>query len=171
MFSLLTKTMSQTTPSESIYNIKINSLDGKPVDLSVYKGKYILFVNVASKCGFTGQYEDLQKLYDTHKENLMIIGVPCNQFGGQEPGTASEIEQFCSLNYGVSFLMTEKVDVKGKNQHPLYQWLTSEAKNGKTNSSVKWNFQKYLIDRNGHLIDYYFSITNPMSDKIIKHLK
>ena len=89
MFSLLTKTMSQTTPSESIYNIKINSLDGKPVDLSVYKGKYILFVNVASKCGFTGQYEDLQKLYDTHKENLMIIGVPCNQFGGQEPGTAS----------------------------------------------------------------------------------
>lgn len=171
MFSLLTKTMSQTTPSESIYNIKINSLDGKPVDLSVYKGKYILFVNVASKCGFTGQYEDLQKLYDTHKENLMIIGVPCNQFGGQEPGTASEIEQFCSLNYGVSFLMTEKVDVKGKNQHPLYQWLTSEAKNGKTNSSVKWNFQKYLIDRNGNLIDYYFSITNPLSDKIIKHLK
>ena len=171
MFSLLTKTMSQTTPSESIYNIKINSLDGKPVDLSIYKGKYILFVNVASKCGFTGQYEDLQKLYDTYKENLMIIGVPCNQFGGQEPGTASEIEQFCSLNYGVSFLMTEKVDVKGKNQQPLYQWLTSEAKNGKTNSSVKWNFQKYLIDRNGHLIDYYFSITNPMSDKIIKHLK
>ncbi|WP_445956960.1 glutathione peroxidase [Yeosuana sp.] len=171
MFSLLTKTMSQTTPSESIYNIKINSLDGKPVDLSVYKGKYILFVNVASKCGFTGQYEDLQKLYDTHKENLMIIGVPCNQFGGQEPGTASEIEQFCSLNYGVSFLMTEKVDVKGKNQHPLYQWLTSEAKNGKTNSSVKWNFQKYLIDRSGNLIDYYFSITNPLSDKIIKHLK
>ena len=114
MFSLLTKTMSQTTPSESIYNIKINSLDGKPVDLSIYKGKYILFVNVASKCGFTGQYEDLQKLYDTYKENLMIIGVPCNQFGGQEPGTASDIQQFCSLNYGVSFLMTEKVDVKGK---------------------------------------------------------
>ena len=171
MCSLLTKTMSQTTPSESIYNIKINSLDGKPVDLSIYKGKYILFVNVASKCGFTGQYEDLQKLYDTYKENLMIIGVPCNQFGGQEPGTASDIQQFCSLNYGVSFLMTEKVDVKGKNQHPLYQWLTTKAKNGKTNSSVKWNFQKYLIDRNGHLIDYYFSITNPMSDKIIKHLK
>lgn len=171
MFSLLTNTMSQTTPSESIYNIKINSLDGKPIDLSIYKGKYILFVNVASKCGFTGQYEDLQKLYDTHKENLMIIGVPCNQFGGQEPGTASDIQQFCSLNYGVSFLMTEKVDVKGKNQHPLYQWLTSEAKNGKTNSSVKWNFQKYLIDRNGNLVDYYFSITNPLSDKIIKHLK
>ena len=100
----------------------------------------------------------------------MIIGVPCNQFGNQEPGTAQEIQSFCQVNYGVSFLMTEKVDVKGKNQHPLYQWLTDQAKNGQSNSTVKWNFQKYLIGTNGHLVDYYFSITNPMSDKITKHL-
>jgi glutathione peroxidase len=171
MLSIFSKFNAQTTPSESIYDIKINSLEGKPIDLSVYKGKYILFVNVASECGFTGQYEDLQKLYDKYKENLMIIGVPCNQFGGQEPGTAAQIQSFCQTNYGVTFVMTEKVDVKGSNQHPLYQWLTKKSKNGKTDSSVKWNFQKYLVDTKGNLTDYYFSITNPMSDKITKHLK
>ncbi len=170
MFSIFNKTMSQTAPTESIYDIKINSLAGQPIHLTDYKGKYILFVNVASKCGFTGQYEDLQKLYDKYQNKLMIIGVPCNQFGNQEPGTPREIESFCQVNYGVSFLMTEKVDVKGKNQHPLYQWLTDQAKNGRSSSTVKWNFQKYLIDTKGHLIDYYFSITNPMSDKISKHL-
>ena len=155
----------------SIYEIKINALNGEPINLSDYKNKYILFVNVASKCGFTGQYEDLQKLYDTHKDKLMIIGVPCNQFGGQEPGTVKEIQTFCQANYGVTFLMTEKVDVKGKNQHPLYQWLTQQEKNGSSSSSVKWNFQKYLVGKKGELIDYYFSITNPLSDKIINHIK
>lgn len=162
--------MTQTTPSESIYDIKINSLAGQPINLTDYQGKYILFVNVASKCGFTGQYEDLQKLYDKYQDKLMIIGVPCNQFGSQEPGTAEEILSFCEVNYGVSFLMTEKVDVKGNKQHPLYQWLTNKSKNAKTDSTVKWNFQKYLIDKDGKMIDYYFSITNPMSDKITKHL-
>ena len=170
MFSIFNKSMTQTSPSESIYDIKINSLAGQPINLSDYKGKYILFVNVASKCGFTGQYEDLQKLYDKYQDKLMIIGVPCNQFGNQEPGTAQEIESFCQVNYGVSFLMTEKVDVKGKNQHPLYQWLTDQAKNGQSNSTVKWNFQKYLINDEGFLVDYYFSMTSPTSDKITKHL-
>jgi len=170
MFSIFNKSMTQTSPTESIYDIKINSLAGQPINLSDYKGKYILFVNVASKCGFTGQYEDLQKLYDKYQDKLMIIGVPCNQFGSQEPGTAQEIQSFCQVNYGVSFLMTEKVDVKGKNQHPLYQWLTNQAKNGKSSSTVKWNFQKYLVGTDGHLVDYYFSITNPLSDKITKHL-
>ncbi|MEJ2113788.1 MAG: glutathione peroxidase [Flavobacteriaceae bacterium] len=136
-----------------------------------YKGKYILFVNVASECGFTGQYEDLQKLYDTYQDKLMIIGVPCNQFGGQEPGSASEIQTFCKVNYGVTFLLTEKVDVKGDNQHPLYQWLTQKSKNGSSNSTVKWNFQKYLVGKEGQLLDYYFSITKPLSDKITKYLK
>jgi len=169
MFSLFSKP--KTTPMESIYSIKINALNGNPINLSDYKGKYILFVNVASECGFTGQYEDLQKLYETYQDKLMIIGVPCNQFGGQEPGSASEIQEFCKLNYGVTFLITEKVDVKGNNQHPLYQWLTQQSKNGSSSSSVKWNFQKYLVSKDGELIDYYFSITTPLSDKITKHLK
>ena len=101
----------------------------------------------------------------------MVVGVPCNQFGKQEPGNASEIQEFCEMNYGVSFLMTEKIDVKGDNQHPLYAWLTSKSLNGNKTSSVKWNFQKYLVDKNGDLIDYYFSITKPTSSKIINHLK
>ena len=154
----------------NLYDIKIDSLQGKPVDLSHYKGRKILFVNVASKCGFTPQYRDLQKLYDEYQDNLMIIGVPCNQFGKQEPGTSNEIQEFCQVNYGVSFLITEKVDVKGSQQHPLYSWLTQKVNNGKKSSSVKWNFQKYLVDENGQLIDYYYSITKPTSKKITKHL-
>src|SRR5690606_15850026 len=143
-----TKSMSQTK-SQSIYDIKLTGLNGSPIDLNTFKGKHILFVNVASKCGFTGQYAELQKLYDTHKGNLMIIGAPCNQFANQESGTAKEIQAFCEANYGVTFLMTEKLDVKGDNQHPLYQWLTKASKNGKIDSEVKWNFQKYLIDEKG----------------------
>ena len=130
----------------SLYDIKINAIDGTPIDLNNYKGKYLLFVNVASECGFTGQYEDLQKLYDTYQDKLMVIGVPCNQFGGQEPGTSESIQSFCKKNYGVTFLITEKVDVKGKNQHPLYQWLTDKDLNGVENTSVKWNFHKYLVN-------------------------
>jgi len=171
MFSLFTKSQKKADPTASIYNIKINVLNGEPIQLSDYKDKYILFVNVASKCGFTGQYEDLQKLYETYKDKLMVIGVPCNQFGGQEPGSSSEIQTFCKVNYGVTFLMTEKIDVKGKNQHPLYQWLTQKSKNGNSSSSVKWNFQKYLIGKNGHLLNYYYSATKPLSNKITKYLK
>ncbi len=157
--------------TNSIYNIKINSLQGKAVDLSVFKGKYLLFVNVASKCGFTPQYKDLQELSDSYKNNLVVIGVPCNQFGKQEPGNSNDIQDFCEVNYGVSFLITEKIDVKGNNQHPLYTWLTSKKMNGKKSSSVKWNFQKYVVDKDGKLIDYYFSLTKPLSSKITKHLK
>jgi len=170
MFSLFTKSQSKNPPSESIYDIEINALDGKSINLSDFKGKYILFVNVASECGFTGQYEDLQKLYETYKNELMIIGVPCNQFGGQEPGSATEIQQFCKVNYGVTFLMTEKVDVKGPNQHPLYNWLTQKSKNGSSSSSVKWNFQKYLVGKDGQLLDFFYSVTTPLSDKITKYL-
>ncbi len=155
----------------NIYDIKINSLQGKPIDLSAYKNKFLLFVNVASKCGFTPQYKDLEELHKTYKDNLVVIGVPCNQFGSQEPGNANEIEEFCEVNYGVSFLITEKVDVKGTSQHPLFSWLTNKDYNGTKSSSVKWNFQKYLVDKDGKLIDYYFSITKPLSSKITKHLK
>lgn len=165
------KTNKSMQASASLYDISINSLTGEAIDLSSFKGKKILIVNTASECGFTGQYEGLQELYNTYKDKLVVIGVPCNQFGGQEPGTATEIQSFCKQNYGVTFLMTEKVDVKGENQHPLYKWLTSKELNGVSSSSVKWNFQKYLIDEKGNLIDYYYSITSPTSTKITKHLK
>lgn len=154
----------------NIYDIEMNSLQNNPIQLSDFKGKHILFVNVASKCGFTPQYKDLEKLHQEYKNNLVVIGVPCNQFGKQEPGNADEIEEFCQVNYGVSFLITEKVDVKGANQHPLYTWLTSKDLNGKKSSSVKWNFQKYFISPEGEFIDYFFSITKPTSSKITKHL-
>lgn len=152
----------------SIYDININALDGSPIDLKTFQGKFILFVNVASECGFTNQYEGLQKLFDTYKDDLMVIGVPCNQFGQQEPGNSEQIKSFCQKNYGVTFLMTEKINVKGKDKHPLYEWLTNKDLNGKNNTSVKWNFQKYVIGRNGEYIDYFYSMTKPMSSKITK---
>jgi len=161
---------SKETNKQSIYDIAINALDGQPISLSEFKGKNILFVNVASECGFTKQYKELQKLSDSYPEKLVVIGSPCNQFGKQEPGDASQIQEFCELNFGVKFLLTEKINVKGSKQHPLYKWLTSKNLNGKKDSSVKWNFQKYLVDDKGNLIDYYFSITTPMSSKITKHL-
>ncbi len=169
-FSFL-KCSGQSASSQSLYDITISNIDGQPIHLSDYKGKKILFVNVASECGFTGQYEDLQTLYDTYKDKLVVIGVPCNQFGGQEPGSAETIKSFCQKNYGVTFLITEKVDVKGDNRHPLYAWLTQKSLNGKENTSVKWNFQKYLVDENGQYVDYYLSVTKPLSAKITNHLK
>jgi glutathione peroxidase len=156
--------------SKSIYDISINGLMGEKIDLSEFKGKKILFVNVASKCGFTPQYTDLQKLHKTYGEKLVLIGVPCNQFGKQEPGEAEEIQSFCEKNYGVDFLMTEKIDVKGDNQHPLYKWLTVKENNGVKSSSVKWNFQKYLVDEEGQYLDFYYSSTKPLSSKILKYL-
>ena len=166
----ITNKSSKMSSKKSIYDIEINSLQGKPINLSLFKGKKILFVNVASKCGFTPQYKELQKLHNIYEESLVVIGVPCNQFGKQEPGNSSEINEFCQVNYGVSFLITEKISVKGNEQHPLYSWLTKKNENGRKNSSVKWNFQKYLINEDGELIDYYYSITSPTSSKIKKHL-
>lgn len=159
---------SKTNIPMSVYDIQINDLNGSSIDLSLFKDKYILFVNVASECGFTNQYEDLQKLYEMYEDKLMVIGVPCNQFGAQEPGSPTEIQSFCKRNYGVSFLLTEKIDVKGNNQHPLYKWLTDKSLNGVKSSSVKWNFQKYIIAPDGKYIDYFYSITKPLSSKITK---
>lgn len=174
LFGLLTMSCLPTitdemiaVPAESLYQIKINSLDGTPMNLDSFKGKKILFVNVASKCGFTPQYEDLQKLHTEYKDKLVVIGLPCNQFGMQEPGNSSEIAEFCSSNYGVTFPITEKVKVKGKDQHPLYAWLTQKSKNGVTDSSVKWNFQKYLISEEGLLIGVYSSKVNPYDSEIL----
>ena len=158
----------QNSKKMNLYNIKINSLDGSPINLRDFKGQYLLFVNVASECGFTGQYEGLQRLYDNYKGKLMVVGVPCNQFGQQEPGSLQQIKSFCKENYGVSFLMTEKIEVKGKRQHPLYQWLTDKNLNGVKTTSVKWNFQKYMIGKEGEFIDYFYSMTRPTSSKITK---
>jgi glutathione peroxidase len=154
------------TPIEPIYNIKINSINKEKIDLSLFKGKKILFVNVASKCGFTSQYKGLQKLHETYKNQLVIIGIPCNQFMNQEPGTNEEIVAFCQKNYGVSFLMTEKVNVKGSDQHALYKWLTSKEINGRKDSKVNWNFQKYLVNESGELIEVFASSIKPMDEKI-----
>ena len=151
---------------ENIHNISIKDIDGNLIELSSFKGKYILFVNVASNCGFTKQYADLQALYQKYMSDLVIIGLPCNQFGAQEPAREEEIKQFCTKNFGVSFILTEKIDVKGNNISPLYAWLTDKKYNGVLNSSVKWNFQKYLVDRDGELINYFYSTTNPLSNKI-----
>ncbi|MGB0897189.1 MAG: glutathione peroxidase [Flavobacteriaceae bacterium] len=156
--------------STNLYDIKINSLTNDPINFSDFKGKKLLIVNTASECGFTKQYKQLQELHDTYKDMLVVIGVPCNQFGGQEPGSAIQIQEFCSLNFGVTFLMTEKIKVKGEEQHPLYNWLTSKELNGVKNSSVKWNFQKYLIDEDGKFIDVFYSMTKPDSQSITKHL-
>ena len=156
--------------AQSIYDSNINTIDGVSIDFNDFKGKYILFVNVASKCGFTKQYAQLEELYQAYKNDLVVIGLPCNQFGGQEPGDAQEIKSFCTENFGVSFIITEKINTKGPELHPIYAWLTDKKLNGKINSTVKWNFQKYLLNKDGKLIDYFNSTTSPMSSKITKQL-
>lgn len=161
---------SEETKSFYDESFEVKDIDGSPIDFQSFKGKKLLIVNVASKCGFTPQYETLQELHEKYQDQLTIIGLPCNQFANQEPGSLEEIKEFCSLNFGVTFLMTEKVDVKGENQHPIYQWLTNKEKNGLKSSTVKWNFQKYLLDENGHLIDVFYSMTKPMSPKITNYL-
>ena len=161
---ILTSTFSQA--KESFYDIKLNDINGKQIDLKSFEDKYILFVNVASKCGFTSQYTDLEKLHQKYQNDLVVIGLPCNQFGGQEPGDAEEIKNFCSSNYGVTFIISEKIEVKGEGMHPLYQWLTQKDLNGKTSSTVKWNFQKYLVNKGGELLNYFYSMTGPLSNKI-----
>lgn len=158
--------LSNAYSQESIYDIDINDIEGNKIDLNSYKTKHIMFVNVASECGFTKQYYDLEKLYREFNDKLIVIGLPCDQFGGQEPGTEKEIQEFCTKNFGVTFLLTEKINVKGKSIHPLYKWLTEKERNGKMNSSVKWNFQKYIINENGELINYFYSTTKPLSTKI-----
>ena len=161
---ILTSTLSQA--KESFYDIKLNDINGKKIDLKSFEDKYILFVNVASKCGFTSQYTDLEKLHQKYQNDLVVIGLPCNQFGGQEPGDAEEIKNFCSSNYGVTFIISEKIEVKGEGMNTLYQWLTQKDLNGKTSSTVKWNFQKYLVNKSGKLLNYFYSMTGPLSNKI-----
>jgi len=156
-------------PTSSIHQFTANSIEGKPIDFSSFKGTKILIVNTASECGLTPQFKDLQELYDKYKgENFMIIGFPTNDFMKQDPGSNTEIKSFCERNYGVTFLMMEKIVVKGTNIHPVYKWLTSKSENGVMSSHVKWNFQKYMIDENGHLIGVVGPTKKPDSPRILK---
>lgn len=157
--------------ASSIYDFKVDALSkGKSINLADYKGKKILIVNTASKCGFTPQYEGLEKLYETYKNELVIVGFPANNFGAQEPGSNEEIGEFCKKNYGVSFPMASKVSVKGDDIHPLFQYLVAEAKKLGKDDPIKWNFTKFLLDENGKLIDVFPSKVKPMDEEITKYL-
>lgn len=152
-------------------NAKVKSIDGKEIDYSQFKGKWVLIVNVASECGYTPQYKELQSLYETYKDKIIILGFPANNFGGQEPGTNEEIKKFCTSEYNVTFPMFEKISVLGDEMHPLYKWLTNKDLNGWNDQLPKWNFNKYLLDENGNLIKYYSSAVKPMSDDIVTMIK
>ena len=167
MFNFLNNASSNN--AKLFYDLKIKSITGDELNIVEMKGKTVLLVNVASKCGFTKQYEELQQLYDNFKDKgLIVIGIPSNQFGGQEPGSESEIKNFCETNFNITFPMTSKYDVKGDNAHPIYLW----AKETYGNSTVpKWNFHKILINKEGKIEDTFVSFTNPLSKKIIKKLE
>jgi glutathione peroxidase len=155
----------------SIYDFKVDGLSGGTIDFSQFKGKKILIVNTASKCGFTPQYEYLEKLYEKYKDKLVIVGFPANNFGSQEPGTNDEIKAFCTKNYGVTFPMAAKVSVKGDDIAPIFKWLTNKSENGIMDADIKWNFTKFLLDENGNLLAKFDSNVAPMSDDIVKYLK
>lgn len=153
--------------SNIVYNYPLQKIDGGPLDLSSYKGKKILLVNTASACGFTPQYAQLEELYQHYKDKLVVVGLPCNDFGEQEPGTEQEIAQFCDLTYHVTFPMTAKVKILGADPHPLYNFLMKKELNGYRDSEVKWNFQKYLINENGNLVKIFGPQVEPLSDDIL----
>lgn len=154
----------------SIHQFQVPSIEGKTIDFAQFKGKKILVVNTASKCGFTRQYEGLEKLYKENKDNLVIVGFPANNFKGQEPGTNEEIQEFCKARFGVTFPLASKVDVVGDKAHPLYKWLTSKEKNGKLDATIQWNFNKFLLDENGKLLEYFPSKVEPTGQEIAKYL-
>ena len=159
------------TNKMSFYDLTINSIDGKEMHMSDFKGKYVLCVNVASKCGYTPQYEGLQKLAEQYKDKLVVIGFPSNDFMHQEPGDAKEIRSFCTSRYGVTFPLAAKIDVKGKNMHPLYVWLTEKKYNHYSDNSVKWNFQKYLINEQGKLVGVFAPGMKPTNPEIISAIE
>lgn len=165
--TLLTVTLAAAAP---IHKFKVPGLEGGTIDFSKYKGKKILIVNTASKCGYTPQYADLQKLYDQYKGKLVIVGFPANNFGQQEPGSNEEIGEFCKRNYGVSFPMAAKVSVKGGDIHPLFKYLTEEAEKMGEKDPIKWNFTKFLVDEKGKLVKVFSSRVKPMSEEITKYL-
>ncbi len=158
-------------PSNSIHSFKVKSLDGGTIDFAQFKGKKILIVNTASECGYTKQYKALDSIYKQYKSKLVVVGFPCNQFGGQESGTATEIQEFCKKNFGVTFPLAEKVEVKGENATAIYKWLCSKAENGVLDATISWNFNKFLIDESGNMLAYFPSKVTPDSEEILKYLK
>jgi len=152
--------------TKSIHQFKVASLDGGTIDFATFKGKKILVVNTASECGYTPQYKELQALYEKYKEKLVVVGFPANNFGGQEPGSNTEIKSFCELNYGVKFPMAAKISVSGDDMSAVYKWLTSKAQNAVLDAEIKWNFNKFLLDENGYMLEYYPSKVTPMSAEI-----
>lgn len=147
---------------DTFFDFSANKLNGQPAEMEDYKGKTILVVNTASQCGLTPQYEGLENLYKKHKDNgLVVLGFPCNQFGKQEKGTSEEIHEFCQVNYGVSFPMFEKIEVNGKNAHPIFKYLKSELSGGLLGSAIKWNFTKFVIDKNGEPVKRFAPTTKP----------
>ena len=155
----------------SFHDFRIQALDSdETIDMSTFEGKKILVVNVASKCGYTPQYEDLQELSEKYSDQLVVIGFPCDQFMGQELDTELEIRNFCTERFHVTFPMTTIVEVKGDDQHPIYKWLTSKSLNGKGDYKVSWNFNKFLIDENGQLLEHFPSKVKPMDEEILKYL-
>ncbi len=170
LFLIMTSTLTITSHSQTFYELAITSIDGENINLSDFKDRYVLVVNVASFCGFTKQYSDLQTLHKSYP-NLTIIGVPCNQFGFQEPGGAQAIQSFCQNKYNIEFILTEKTKVKGKEKHPLYAWLTDKNLNKKDNYSVSWNFNKFLIGKDGSLLAHFGSNVSPLDQQITTYLK
>ncbi|MEN2799894.1 glutathione peroxidase [Capnocytophaga sputigena] len=158
--------------NQTIYQFTVEDINGKPFALADLKGKKVMIVNTASKCGLTPQYKELEALYKQYKDkDFIIIGFPANNFLGQEPGSNEQIASFCSINYGVTFPMMSKISVKGKNMHPLYQFLTQKSKNGVEDSKVQWNFQKYLIGRDGKLEKVIAPKTLPSSDEVTQWIE
>lgn len=168
LFFTLALNLNAQQNQKSFYDFTVTDINGKSFSMSSLKGKKVMIVNVASKCGYTPQYEELQKLYDRYKDkNFVIVAFPANNFGNQEPGTNAEIKEFCRVNYGVTFPMMEKISVKGEDQAPIYKWLTQKSENGVIDQEVTWNFQKYLIDENGKLSAVYLPKISPLDEKII----
>lgn len=156
---------------QSFHDFKMKAIDGKEIDFSSYKGKKVLLVNVASKCGFTPQYADLESFHKKYGDKVVVLGFPANNFGGQEPGSNEEIASFCQKNFGVSFQMFEKVSVKGGDQAPLYKWLSSKDENGWNDQAPTWNFCKYLVNEKGELVKFYASGVNPFDDAIVAEIE
>lgn len=165
-------TVNSQNMDHTIYGFTMNDISGNPVSLGDYEGKVVMIVNVASKCGLTPQYVDLEATYKKYQDKgLVILGFPANDFMGQEPGTNEEIQEFCSLNYGVSFPMFEKIGVKGKDQHKLYEWLTSKDQNGVLDANMKWNFQKFLVNREGHLVSVIDPTTKVTEEEVVNQIE